>query len=215
MPIYEYRCSSCGHELEALQKFSDAPLAACPSCQRRRAGQAAFPPPASSSRAAAGTPRTSRAAAKPAPAKDDGTSANAGCGRKPDAKAESKSRVRRATGETGSKSESARRRRARAAAPAEDRRHRLPPRSIARAPATNDEALPDRRPARLGAARHHDLGDQHFLVTTLDQTLLLVPEGAAARGALRLSHSRARRPAELRDPARSRASSRPTSSASG
>ncbi len=32
MPIYEYRCSSCGHELEALQKFSDAPLSACPSC---------------------------------------------------------------------------------------------------------------------------------------------------------------------------------------
>jgi putative FmdB family regulatory protein len=32
MPIYEYRCSACGHELEALQKFSDAPLADCPSC---------------------------------------------------------------------------------------------------------------------------------------------------------------------------------------
>jgi len=33
MPIYEYRCSSCGHELEALQKFSDAPLVACPACK--------------------------------------------------------------------------------------------------------------------------------------------------------------------------------------
>lgn len=32
MPIYEYRCSACGHELESLQKFSDAPLAACPAC---------------------------------------------------------------------------------------------------------------------------------------------------------------------------------------
>ena len=32
MPIYEYRCSSCEHELEALQKFSDAPLVTCPSC---------------------------------------------------------------------------------------------------------------------------------------------------------------------------------------
>jgi len=32
MPIYEYRCSSCGHELEAIQKFSDAPLVTCPSC---------------------------------------------------------------------------------------------------------------------------------------------------------------------------------------
>jgi len=32
MPIYEYRCSSCGHELEALQKFADAPLTDCPTC---------------------------------------------------------------------------------------------------------------------------------------------------------------------------------------
>jgi putative FmdB family regulatory protein len=34
MPIYEYRCSSCGHELESLQKFSDAPLLACPACKK-------------------------------------------------------------------------------------------------------------------------------------------------------------------------------------
>ena len=32
MPIYEYRCESCGHELEALQKMSDAPLTDCPAC---------------------------------------------------------------------------------------------------------------------------------------------------------------------------------------
>lgn len=34
MPIYEYRCASCGHELEALQKLSDAPLTECPACHR-------------------------------------------------------------------------------------------------------------------------------------------------------------------------------------
>jgi putative FmdB family regulatory protein len=34
MPIYEYRCSACGHDVEALQKFSDAPLLACPSCHK-------------------------------------------------------------------------------------------------------------------------------------------------------------------------------------
>jgi putative FmdB family regulatory protein len=34
MPIYEYRCTLCGHELEALQKFSDAPLVACPACTK-------------------------------------------------------------------------------------------------------------------------------------------------------------------------------------
>jgi putative FmdB family regulatory protein len=32
MPIYEYRCSDCGHELEALQKISEAPLTLCPAC---------------------------------------------------------------------------------------------------------------------------------------------------------------------------------------
>ena len=33
MPIYEYQCSACGHQLEAIQKFSDAPLVDCPACQ--------------------------------------------------------------------------------------------------------------------------------------------------------------------------------------
>ena len=32
MPIYEYRCAACGHELEAMQKMSDAPLTDCPNC---------------------------------------------------------------------------------------------------------------------------------------------------------------------------------------
>ncbi len=32
MPFYEYRCDACGHELEALQKMSDAPLKECPEC---------------------------------------------------------------------------------------------------------------------------------------------------------------------------------------
>jgi putative FmdB family regulatory protein len=32
MPIYEYRCTSCGHELEKLQKMSDPELTDCPSC---------------------------------------------------------------------------------------------------------------------------------------------------------------------------------------
>lgn len=32
MPIYEYQCESCNHELEALQKLSDAPLVDCPAC---------------------------------------------------------------------------------------------------------------------------------------------------------------------------------------
>lgn len=32
MPIYEYRCGSCGSQKEHLQKMSDAPLTVCPSC---------------------------------------------------------------------------------------------------------------------------------------------------------------------------------------
>ena len=32
MPIYEYQCQSCQHQLEALQKIADAPLQDCPSC---------------------------------------------------------------------------------------------------------------------------------------------------------------------------------------
>jgi putative FmdB family regulatory protein len=32
MPIYEYRCSACGHKLESLQRLSDAPLVTCPAC---------------------------------------------------------------------------------------------------------------------------------------------------------------------------------------
>lgn len=32
MPIYEYRCDDCGLQKEFLQKMSDTPIAACPSC---------------------------------------------------------------------------------------------------------------------------------------------------------------------------------------
>lgn len=32
MPIYAYKCESCGHRQDALQKMSDAPLKVCPAC---------------------------------------------------------------------------------------------------------------------------------------------------------------------------------------
>ncbi len=32
MPIYAYRCDSCGAEKDVLQKLSDAPLTVCPEC---------------------------------------------------------------------------------------------------------------------------------------------------------------------------------------
>ncbi|MCX7693247.1 zinc ribbon domain-containing protein [Tepidimonas taiwanensis] len=32
MPIYAYKCESCGHAKDVLQKVSDAPLTTCPAC---------------------------------------------------------------------------------------------------------------------------------------------------------------------------------------
>jgi len=32
MPIYAYRCASCGHQLDALQKISEPALVDCPAC---------------------------------------------------------------------------------------------------------------------------------------------------------------------------------------
>lgn len=32
MPTYQYRCTECGHDLDALQKFSDTALTECPNC---------------------------------------------------------------------------------------------------------------------------------------------------------------------------------------
>ena len=34
MPIYEYRCDNCGHELETIQKISETPLKTCPNCNQ-------------------------------------------------------------------------------------------------------------------------------------------------------------------------------------
>jgi putative FmdB family regulatory protein len=36
MPIYEYRCQSCGHELEKLQRMSDPELKDCPACGKAK-----------------------------------------------------------------------------------------------------------------------------------------------------------------------------------
>jgi len=76
MPIYEYRCSSCGHELEALQKFSDAPLVACPSCSAmalvKKVSAAGFQLKGSGWYAT----DFKGGGAKPAPAKDEGAGAS-------------------------------------------------------------------------------------------------------------------------------------------
>jgi putative FmdB family regulatory protein len=35
VPTYQYRCTECGHDLEAVQSFSDAALTECPACAGR------------------------------------------------------------------------------------------------------------------------------------------------------------------------------------
>jgi putative FmdB family regulatory protein len=35
VPTYQYTCTECGHHLEAVQSFSDAPLTVCPNCEGR------------------------------------------------------------------------------------------------------------------------------------------------------------------------------------
>ncbi len=33
MPTYQYRCTECGNDLEAVQKFTDPALTECPECE--------------------------------------------------------------------------------------------------------------------------------------------------------------------------------------
>ncbi|GLH95565.1 FmdB family zinc ribbon protein [Phytohabitans aurantiacus] len=35
MPTYQYACTACGHQLEAVQSFADEPLTECPACEGR------------------------------------------------------------------------------------------------------------------------------------------------------------------------------------
>lgn len=46
MPIYEYACNACGHELELLQGFREEPITTCPACHldelKRKISAAAF-----------------------------------------------------------------------------------------------------------------------------------------------------------------------------
>lgn len=32
MPIYEYKCQDCGHQMEAMQRVSEPALTDCPAC---------------------------------------------------------------------------------------------------------------------------------------------------------------------------------------
>jgi putative FmdB family regulatory protein len=35
VPTYQYACTACGHQIEAVQAFADEPLTECPACEGR------------------------------------------------------------------------------------------------------------------------------------------------------------------------------------
>ncbi len=101
MPIYAYKCASCGHAKDVLQKMSDAPLTACPACgaeafskQLTAAGfqlkgsgwyatdfrGGATAPAAASAAAATAAADTPAAPAPAAAAADSGGASAGGCG---------------------------------------------------------------------------------------------------------------------------------------
>ena len=186
MPIYEYRCSACGHELESLQKLADAPLVTCPACGKetltKLVSAAGFQLKGS------GWYQTDFRAAAQA----------------------------RGAGQAGDPMRARQTARSRRKAP---KRRNPPPRRNAAPDRPGTPASVDlnrRDPAQqwsrtmrryliAGLLVWVPLGITiwvlHFLVTTLDQTLLLMPEGARPDSAAWLPHSGIRRAALLRSSA--------------
>ena len=95
MPIYAYKCGTCGHAKDVLQKISDAPLTTCPACGAEafskqvtaagfqlkgsgwyvtdsRGGSGGSPAPATEAKSESATPAAAPAAA-PAPAAPSST----------------------------------------------------------------------------------------------------------------------------------------------
>lgn len=106
MPIYAYRCNTCGHAKDVLQKMSDPLLTTCPACGAEAftkqvtaagfqlkgsgwyatdfkggSGGTAAPATGAAAAATASTPATSAPAAPASDASSSGgTSAAGGCG---------------------------------------------------------------------------------------------------------------------------------------
>ncbi len=93
MPIYAYKCESCGHAKDVLQKISDAPLTECPACGKstfsKQLTAAGFQLKGSgwyatdfrgSTSGAGGTSAPATAAAEPASSSDAAPAAATACG---------------------------------------------------------------------------------------------------------------------------------------
>ena len=92
MPIYAYRCESCGHAKDVLQKMSDPVLSVCPSCGaesfKKQLTAAGFQLKGSgwyatdfrNNQSASGTPSTAQPAAKPSEGTSGGDSSSSSGG---------------------------------------------------------------------------------------------------------------------------------------
>jgi putative FmdB family regulatory protein len=93
MPIYAYKCASCGHAKDVLQKISDPALTECPACGKpafsKQLTAAGFQLKGSgwyatdfrgSTAGAGGTSATASAATETASASSDAAPAAGGCG---------------------------------------------------------------------------------------------------------------------------------------
>jgi len=82
MPIYAYRCESCGHAKDVLQKMSDPVLSTCPACGaesfKKQLTAAGFQLKGSGWYVTDFRNGTSGGAAKPAEAGDKGSTATGG-----------------------------------------------------------------------------------------------------------------------------------------
>ena len=68
MPTYEYRCRSCGHSFEIVQKMADASLTHCPECGGEL--RKVFAPPAISFKGSGFYATDHGKKAKPSPSSD-------------------------------------------------------------------------------------------------------------------------------------------------
>ena len=108
MPIYEYRCSSCGFQKEYLRKVSDPALSVCPECNKntfsKMLSAAGFQLKGSGWYATdfknSGSKPAAKAATETSAAKSDGKDSGAG-------KSEKKDTSPKSGGNTESKSEAA------------------------------------------------------------------------------------------------------------
>jgi putative FmdB family regulatory protein len=86
MPIYAYKCESCGHAKDVLQKMSDDPLTQCPSCGNGwyatdfKGGAASTSAPAVAGTAAGAASTSSDAGGASPSAEPSASAAPAACG---------------------------------------------------------------------------------------------------------------------------------------